>query len=474
MKILISKLKFILIASTIFMLSCSDDDNNYINIDDTIVIEDSKPSEAINPNGFYILNEDWFGHDNGTVNYFKNDGSIVYRAYRANNNGEQLGVTSVFGTFYGDNIYFVSKQENRLVVADSKTLKKKAVFAEIGGDGRSFVGVNPSKGYIATNKGISIFDIESMTIGKTIPEINNEVGNMCLAGKYVFAIDKVKGVHVINSETDEIETLINGSMGMLTQSKDGNIWISANKKLICVDPYTLKQSEVDITDTPISGTWFAWNPGSLCASTKENTLYWTKGNSVVKYDIDKKELNTAFYTLGKDEEGKQLAFYGAALRVDPLTDKLVIIVKRSGWGDAGSYNWVHIVNNTGALEKSIIVGDQKKEGETEEKHYYWFPSMPLFQDVNAPEILLNQIVLEPNQRKAVYLNDKIIDADNTSASIIKSVLLKDKDNELIKYEMKGDSLIVTSGSVTGKALLTIKANSNGKLVEKDIRIDVRN
>lgn len=43
-----------------------------------------------------------------------------------------------------------------------------------------------------------------------------------------------------------------------------------------------------------------------------------------------------FYTLRKDEADKHLAFYAAALRVDTLTDKLVLLVKRSGWGDIGS------------------------------------------------------------------------------------------------------------------------------------------
>ena len=94
--------------------------------------------------------------------------------------------------------------------------------------------------------------------------------------------------------------------------------------------YTRKTDEIDITN-PIGATWYAWTAGSLSASTKQNVLYWAKGNSVVKYNIATKSLNT-FYDLGKDDQGVQLAFYGAGLRVDPLTDKLVLTVKR--WGDA--------------------------------------------------------------------------------------------------------------------------------------------
>ena len=95
------------------------------------VIEDSQPSAVNQAKGFYVANEDWFGHDYGTVNYFKvneNDYDVVYRAYRTANEDEILGTTTQFGTTWGDNIYLVSKQNNRLVVADANTLKKKSSF----------------------------------------------------------------------------------------------------------------------------------------------------------------------------------------------------------------------------------------------------------------------------------------------------------------------------------------------------------
>ncbi|AQX11453.1 DUF5074 domain-containing protein [Elizabethkingia meningoseptica] len=458
--------------------SCSNDDNftEQVDPDTTLAVEDSAPAAAIASQGFYVANEDWFGHDNGSVNYFKNDGSITYRAYRAANNGEKFGVTTQFATIYGDNAYFISKQGNRLVVADAKTLKKKAVLTEIGGDGRSFVGINAKKGYIATSKGISIFNIETMALDGTIADVTGQTGNMLLVGNYVFAITQSKGAYVINTKTNTVEKLITGTdFAMLTQSKDGKIWIGANKKLIQIDPYTLeKTDEVDITNAPITGTWGAWTAGSLSASTKQNVLYWTKGATVVKYDINAKTLNPSFYALGKDDEGVQLAFYGAALRVDPLTDKLVLLVKRNGWGAAGSYNWLHIVSNVGALEKNIVVnGDNGSGGTwgTQDGRYFWFPAIPFFEDANAPQILLNQVILPPNKRKAIALNDKIVDADNTSSSIIKSINFK--DTELAGYELKQDSLIVTAKAATGKTKLTISALSNGKYVEKEIRIDVR-
>ena len=42
-----------------------------IDPDNTIVVADSAPSAVVSAQGFYVANEDWFGHDNGSVNYFK-------------------------------------------------------------------------------------------------------------------------------------------------------------------------------------------------------------------------------------------------------------------------------------------------------------------------------------------------------------------------------------------------------------------
>lgn len=451
------------LLSFLALSSCSNDD--------FVEPLESAPSAVVSTQGFYVANEDWFGHDNGSVNYFKNDGSIIYRAYRAANNGEKLGVTTQFATIYGNNAYLISKQKNRLVVADAKTLKMKAVLTEIGGDGRAFVGINPKKAYISTGNGISIFNIETLKVEGNISGVSGQTGNMLLVGDYVIAITQSKGAYVINTKTNTVEKLISGTdFASVVQSKDGKVWIGANKKLIQINPYTLeKTDEIDITNAPIGATWYAWTAGSLSASTKQNVLYWTKGNSVVKYNIATKSLNTSFYDLGKDDQGIQLSFYGAGLRVDPLTDKLVLTVKRNGWGEAGSYNWIHIVGNTGALEKSIVVNGGNGTSSQDER-YYWFPAVPFFEDVNAPEILLNKIIIAPGKRRAIALNDKIVDADNISSSIVKSISAK--GTELATYELKTDSLIIKAKELTGKERITISAVSNGKYVEKTVNIDV--
>lgn len=441
--------------------------------DATIIIPDSKPIAAKNSTGFYVANEDWFGHDNGSINFFKTDGDITYRAYRAANKDKKLGTTTQFATIYGDNAYFVSKQGKRLVVSDAKTLKSKVEIEDLNGnDGRSFIGITPEKGYIATSKGVTIFDIKNLKVGQNIEGVSGEAGDMCTFGNRAFVL-VAKKVTIINTTTDKLEKQIDGEYGCMTHGKDGNIWLGAGKKLIKLNPYTLETTEFDVTSVPIPGAGWAWRAARLCASQKENTLYWTSGTKVIKYNIDTKTLNDSFYTLGNDDAGVALEFYGSAIRIEPITDKVILLVKRKGWGSNGAFNWLHILKNTGALDKKITVKGSNGTTDAHNKDgYFWFPAMPFFQDVNTPEILVNQIIVEPNKRTAICLSDKIYDADNMATSIIKSITAT--DSKLAKLEVKNDSLIINSGEKLGKIMLTINANSNGKTTQKEVRLDIRN
>ena len=63
--------------------------------------------------GFFIVNEDWFGHSNGSINFVNKDNTVDYNIYKTTNPTEELGVTTQYGTIYGDNFYLLSKQANR-------------------------------------------------------------------------------------------------------------------------------------------------------------------------------------------------------------------------------------------------------------------------------------------------------------------------------------------------------------------------
>ena len=60
------------------------------------IIKDSDRSEAKDSwqDGTLWLNEDWFGHTNGSINYIEKDGTVRYRAYESQNPYESFGCTS--------------------------------------------------------------------------------------------------------------------------------------------------------------------------------------------------------------------------------------------------------------------------------------------------------------------------------------------------------------------------------------------
>ncbi|NOJ76600.1 DUF5074 domain-containing protein, partial [Empedobacter stercoris] len=312
-------------------------------------------------NGVFILNEDWFGHSNGTINFLNQDHTVDYNIYKTANPNEELGVTPPFATIYGDNFYIVSKQGNRLVVADAKNLEQKASFTNIGGDGRSFVGVDTKTGYIGTTSGLYLFDIENMVQGALI-EGTDKVGslaNMIRTSTYVFAVTQKGGILVIDPKTHTIKQTITGNFISVVQTKDGNVWGALANKLVKIDPVSLATSEVAIPTKTIPNTWGAWNAGSFSASSQENAIYffpgagWSISPTMVKYDVDKNEFNENFVTIpGQDEQYKQ-AIYGAGLRVDPVTDELIVTTTESGFGSHYQKNWIHKFDNKGNLTNTI-------------------------------------------------------------------------------------------------------------------------
>lgn len=455
--------------------SCSDDEaNNHVQIKADDVVEASVQS-----GGFWVVNEDWFGHDNGTVNYFKQNSPTLYtpsyRVYRAANENEILGVTTQFGAVWGDNIYLISKQGNRLVVADAKTLKKKAAFTELGGDGRAFVGVSDAKAYVGHSAGIAVFDIASLQITKQIEGVSGQIGMMCCTSGRVFAVSQNNGLYVINASTDELERTLEGTYYTLACSRDGSVWVAGSTGLTCLNPKTLQIEETMAypDGASITDSWGAWNAGGFCASVQNNALYWTTGGSwtktkVYKYDIDSKA-GSMIYELGKSENDKQMEFYGAGLRVDPLTDELILTATQSGWGQNYSYNWIYKLDNAGGeITHFELAGDNGTSGSAA-GGYYWFPALPIFEDANKPQILLNQVMLTPGEEKEINLEEKVVDYDNTFASMQMDVT--EAANASVKLD--GHTLKIKAGADESVSSCKLSIISNGVRVEKDIEIVVQ-
>jgi len=435
--------------------------------------------------GYFIVNEDWFGHVNGSVNFVDNNGNINYRVYSEANNNNSFGATTQYGTIYGDKFYFVSKQAKdggdtqyiaggRLVVADALTMKKIASFDDIGGgDGRSFIGVDEKTGYIGASNGIFLFDIANMKVGSLIAATGGgtqylgQIGNMIRTSQYVFAVKQSTGILVIDPKTNTVVKTIAGAFHSVTQAKDGSVWGIQNQKLINIDALTFTTTEYAIPTTKYLDSWGAWNAGSFTYSNKENALYWNNsvssyvsGAKIVRFDIATKTFNENFATLpGQTGTYKQIV-YGAGLRIDPVSGNLIVNTTESGFGAHYQKNWVHTYNNTGQLIDTKTLND-----------YYWFPAMTVFPDNASP--VVNSIL--PSQVSVVNpiiidLKTVVSDEDNISAAIVKTIKSNSDENIVLAAINANEELVLTPKN-NGTATVVISFNSNGKVVEKSILVN---
>lgn len=429
--------------------------------------------------GLFLVNEDWYGWDNGTVNFLTSDGRWVYRAFRRENPGETLGVTTQYGAIYGGRFFFVSKQASstadastggRLVVADALTLKRVAAFDEIGGDGRSFVGVDEHTAYIGTSSGITRLDLESMSLGETIAGTGGEgglyagqIGAMVRAGGYVFAAKQSVGVLVIDATTHTLHTTIDlPTISTLTLGRDGGVWAADATSLVRIDVATLEtRSRLLPDDCRVSSTWGAWNAGSLCAAYRKNFLYFAneKENQIARYHILTDELDADFFTLPDQGRAYVQQFQGAGLRVDPRNDRLIVTATQSGYLSHYMNNWVHVVDG---LSGELL-------GTVELEPYYWFPALPVFPDNEAPVIALPDRLSIGREPVKISLLEAVTDADNLSAAIVSTAEVEDAS--IATARISGYDLTVSGVSI-GDTRLTLTVNSNGKKATRTVDVQV--
>lgn len=450
-------------------------------------------------NGVFIVNEDWFGHQNSTLNFISNDGEWTYRVIQKENPGKELGATAQYGTIYGDKFYIISKQEKdpgasivggRLTIADAKTLKiekQLTTFATNSegksiADGRSFLGVDETKAYIGTTNGIYILDLTTNEIkgqisgaeGSATDLYSGQIGNMVRVDNKVYAVHQTKGLIVIDAITDKVKKVIPAEegwgFGSVVLSKDGNLWLSladkngsgkADTRIVKLDPKSHKKEVITLPEGTFgpANSWYAWTPDGFCASTQQNVLYWNGGKSswfsnktIFKYDIDKKEC-TKFIAI--DDPWK---LYGCSMRVHPVTDELYV----SLYQDFGNQSYT--------LRKYDTTGTIIKEYPMIKNN--WYPSLPIFPDNFAPTAKdLGVIRVSNTKRTNIKLDDFVEDKDNLPASIIMTVKeISDADlfdAKIVNGYLSINPLVEPEGEQT----VTIKINSNGKIIEKVVTIE---
>lgn len=460
---------------------------------------DNKPDDDFQ-DGLVFLNEEWFTHTSGSLNYIDAEGNIFYRAYGNQNGNMAFGATSQFGTTYAGKYIIMSKQAwdggdtrplksgGRVVVFDAKTFKHIGAVDEIGGDGRACVGVNPSKVYLGTTNGVRVMNLDDVTIadadieGISVKRNTGMIGDMVKAGKYVFIANIGTGLEIVDAQTDKlILSVADTKIQTVALTKDGRVWFASNgsgtNTLTPVNPMTLEVGNPVSVPGAITCSSSTWRHGNLMASTKENVLLWGKGSyngndgDLYRWNIDEvADPSTLAPLFVRDSDFNKAYGYGyGSPAYDDRTDTY-IFATTLGFGAAALNNWYHFVNaTTGEVRKSIKLAS-----------YWWFPAMPIVPDKYDAEINLDNIELEYlGTPKVIDLSEVICDSDNHDCNInvyideYEPVSLADNDgsDEVAKISLEDKILTVTPVN-SGTRYFTLNAESNGRVTSKEIQITV--
>ena len=428
--------------------------------------------------GFFILNEDWFGHNNSSINFVTAEGEFLYNVFQAQNEGSTLGVTSQYGTIYGDKMFIMSKQNapdggnagGRIIVTDAKTMKQLASVNEIGGaDGRAYIGVSDKLGYAGTSNGIYLFDTENYVVLNQIEGTgsadgglySNQVGDMVRYQDYVFAAKQSTGVLVIDTKTNKLVTTIPmPKISTVFVTYAGGVYASDNEGFHKINPYTFETELISIpSGKGAIDSWSAWQPAKVTSDLNEDVIYYATGSSWSAKALNKLDLSTGTLTENFSKFPGNQSIYGN-VTTNPTTGE-IITTTNLNYSNA---NWLYYIDPvSGELLQTV-----------EMKPQYWFPSMEIYPDNELPVVsnTLDEIKLDIDfdQTFNTPLLELVSDADNYNVSITAEIKNIKGENFMNAQLVNGNLVIKPIDD--GEASFDLIVNSNGKYVTKNVTVSV--
>lgn len=483
--------------------------------------------------GVFIVNEDWYGHQNSTVNWISDDWEWTYRVFQQANEGKELGCTNQYGQIYGGKFYLIAKQEKdpgaavkggRITVADARTMKclfQSDLIDPSGNqcDGRGCLGIDEHKLYISTSNGVWIFDTDNykvtgMVEGTANPNgsddkpntdpsgslYHGQCGSMIRVGNRVFVAHQSEGLLVVDPATDKVTDVLtmqpvydllpdpaNGTkkmpgIGSVVLAKDGSLWVSVARDihgtgatlpyLMRVDPVTLEQTVIDVPDGfyPPSNSWYAWTPDGFCASAKNNILYWNGGSN--SWFSGAKVFK---YDIVRKEFSKIIDLDQEA--EDQGLDS------KTRWNIYGCSMRVHPVTDrlyismfhnfqNPTYKLRVTDADGRTEKEVDMISNYWFPSLPVFPDNYSPEAHNpGEVVLDGPAPWSIALQGLFTDADSMESAIVVSVTGV-SEPEAFSAVVENGNIVITPVALNGlrNGTINLKANSNGELATMSLSV----
>ena len=474
------------------------------------------PGDYAFTNGIIFVNEDRYGPNQGSINYYSYDsGEMVYNVYAAVNPDTKLGVTTQFGQLYGDRLFLVSKQANgseasgstmgsRLAVLDATSLKQQGSILRFGQspdsiyDGRAYCAVNADKGYVSTSAGIFVIDVNTMsvlgaidgTLSSARGDYNSlyydQCGDMVRFGQYVFAVQQGRGLHVIDPATDAVvATLDFPNIVTVFVTAGGNLYVANNSREVYdysggpyeanftrVDPVTLTVSEVHELDGQHGAlsSWGAWRACMVCVDPVAERVYYNYDeyqNYISAYDFTTRTFTDALITLPDgveinwDGTQEKQGLYASAISFDPHTGDMVVQTIEAAPLSYQNFNhnWVLFYDaNTLELKRQVRLHDE-----------YWFPAMAVYPDVCEPSVFVSEQVLTQGETAVIDLLQAVSDADNMAALAVTTAT--SADESVVSASVVGTNLVL-NGVATGRTNVTVITDSNGKLATATFQVTV--
>lgn len=503
-------------------LTVSSQDGTGFSKEFTVNVVDPERETAIDYNtGTIMLNEEWYGHTNGGLNWYSPDYDIVYQAYERENPGMSFGCTSQYGIIYDNKLIVCSKQAadggdplpggGRVVIADASTLKRLGSIDNLqwgdetrSSDGRACVGAGHGKAYIGSNSGIYIIDTETFQIigkvGESVLEgedngkpntdpgsslYSGQMGDMVLAGHHVFTIRQSTGVYVIDIDTDKIVKFIEDTQVQgVTQSADGHVWYATiddnqQSNFVALDHNTFEEVERVVVPAEIGTVtcgWGAWRTTQFTGAHSVNALFFSPGSSIsnggagmiTRYDIDEGTFTSLARVSGLPAHtpGKVQGAYGT-IRYDDRTGEIIAGTTESQASGHYRWNWTHFIDaKSGEIVRSV-----------ELRPYYWFQSHAIFPDAYGPEVEDIDDITIGLDDTPIQLTVNATDRDNNDANIRYSlvdtpaVIDAGEATAPVSVALEGNKLTIAPQSL-GTHTIGIAVESNGKVVHHAVNVTV--
>lgn len=295
--------------------------------------------------GMFMLNEGNMSNETGIVSFISRTGVKIDSVYQKANDGKKLGNVTQDMWIGKNNIYFVSQNgPEHIIVTDRFTMKQKGSIKS-GFEDNSWpthiaVTENEDKAYVRGNGGLSIVDLNSMTVKNKVEGTGASKQRMQLVDNKIYLADGAT-LRILDTSNDKIIKSYNvGSIGGITKGKNHCIWVGANNKIVKISTSNQEiEKEYALPDGyKLSCGWMGCS--GLTANYNNDLLYWKQGTEIRRFDSANEKASVLANVKDKLPNAKMI--YGVP-SVNPNTNEVY-------YGYIKGYGMDYLINGIGSVD----------------------------------------------------------------------------------------------------------------------------